>query len=235
MNVRSAIHGFKVVESVVQHVAVPMVDDLTPRERPVCGFPHDDGTQTPYVGLGDLYPCASSVALVAAKCDGAHRQKVVRRTSTKLGSRGSPHAFRRSPKIAGALGGAHIRAVVDLAALRRLPVEQHAADWAGEIRNDRRTARGATVSLAARPGAEDQAGPIAGESVRLDRERRTAPGACCVDHASQSTGSGTTLAVATGHGRDAIGIDLDERNAELALERVGPMLLTVEAQLREAI
>jgi hypothetical protein len=41
-------------------------------------------------------------------------------------------------------------------------------------------------------------------------------------------GSGTTLAVATGHGRDAIGIDFDERNAELALDRVGPMFLTVE-------
>ncbi len=40
-------------------------------------------------------------------------------------------------------------------------------------------------------------------------------------------GSGTTLAVAVGHGRDAIGIDLDERNAELARERVG-MFLTVE-------
>lgn len=36
-------------------------------------------------------------------------------------------------------------------------------------------------------------------------------------------GSGTTLAVATGHGRDAIGIDLDARNADLARERVGPM------------
>ena len=41
-------------------------------------------------------------------------------------------------------------------------------------------------------------------------------------------GSGTTLAVATGHGRDAVGIDLDERNAGLALDRVGPMFLTVE-------
>lgn len=41
-------------------------------------------------------------------------------------------------------------------------------------------------------------------------------------------GSGTTLQVATGHGRDAIGIDLDERNAELAMERVGPLLLEVE-------
>ena len=39
-------------------------------------------------------------------------------------------------------------------------------------------------------------------------------------------GSGTTLAVATGHGRDAIGIDLDSRNADLARERIG-MFLTV--------
>jgi len=39
-------------------------------------------------------------------------------------------------------------------------------------------------------------------------------------------GSGTTLAVATGHGRDAIGIDLDERNADLARERLG-MFITI--------
>lgn len=36
-------------------------------------------------------------------------------------------------------------------------------------------------------------------------------------------GSGTTLAVATGHGRDAIGIDLDSRNVDLARDRVGPL------------
>jgi hypothetical protein len=36
-----------------------------------------------------------------------------------------------------------------------------------------------------------------------------------------------TLAVADLHGRDAIGIDIDARNADLAVERVG-MLLTVE-------
>jgi site-specific DNA-methyltransferase (cytosine-N4-specific) len=41
-------------------------------------------------------------------------------------------------------------------------------------------------------------------------------------------GSGTTLAVATGHGRNAIGIDIDGRNADLALGRVGPLMLTVE-------
>jgi hypothetical protein len=46
-------------------------------------------------------------------------------------------------------------------------------------------------------------------------------------------GSGTTLAVATGHGRHAIGIDLDARNAELALERVGPLMLTVERFTKE--
>ena len=39
-------------------------------------------------------------------------------------------------------------------------------------------------------------------------------------------GSGTVLSVASGHGRDSIGIDLDSRNAELAREGVG-MFLTV--------
>lgn len=41
-------------------------------------------------------------------------------------------------------------------------------------------------------------------------------------------GSGTTLMVATSRSREAIGLDLDERNAELATDRVGPMFLTVE-------
>lgn len=40
-------------------------------------------------------------------------------------------------------------------------------------------------------------------------------------------GSGTTLMVAMGMSRDAIGIDLDSRNAELARERIG-MFLTVD-------
>ena len=46
-------------------------------------------------------------------------------------------------------------------------------------------------------------------------------------------GSGTTLAVATGLGRDAVGFDLDERNAALAAERVG-MFLTVDHLERAA-
>lgn len=47
-------------------------------------------------------------------------------------------------------------------------------------------------------------------------------------------GSGTSLAVAVGHGREAIGVDLDERNAELARERVG-MFLTVEQFEKEEV
>lgn len=48
-------------------------------------------------------------------------------------------------------------------------------------------------------------------------------------------GTGTTLAVATGHGRNAIGIDIDCRNADLARQRVG-MWLTVQHLLEpEAI
>lgn len=41
-------------------------------------------------------------------------------------------------------------------------------------------------------------------------------------------GSGTTLAVATGLGRDAIGIDLNDANVDLARDRVG-MFLEVPA------
>jgi DNA modification methylase len=40
-------------------------------------------------------------------------------------------------------------------------------------------------------------------------------------------GTGTTLAVAHGHGRDAIGIDIDERSADLARDRVGPLFLDI--------
>jgi hypothetical protein len=41
-------------------------------------------------------------------------------------------------------------------------------------------------------------------------------------------GSGTTLQVATGHGFDAVGIDLDARNADLCQSRVGMFLEVVE-------
>ena len=39
--------------------------------------------------------------------------------------------------------------------------------------------------------------------------------------------------VATGHGRDAILVDIDDRNADLAAERIG-MFLTVEHHTKGA-
>jgi DNA modification methylase len=85
--------------------------------------------------------------------------------------------------------------------------------------------------------------PTCGGSGWVDRTAKSPDGwstgdGCepCPTHADQwrpgvvldpFAGSGTTLAVATGHGLEAIGIDLDSRNAELAYERIG-MFLTVE-------
>lgn len=43
-------------------------------------------------------------------------------------------------------------------------------------------------------------------------------------------GSGTTAAVATGHGRDCLSVDLDVRNADLARERVGMWLTEVTVE-----
>lgn len=82
--------------------------------------------------------------------------------------------------------------------------------------------------------AVDEPALIASESIGLGHGG-TATATRGLDHApSLVVGSGTTLQVATGHGRDAIGIDLDERNADLARERVG-MFLTVESVKREEV
>jgi DNA methylase len=47
-------------------------------------------------------------------------------------------------------------------------------------------------------------------------------------------GSGTTLAVASGMGRDSVGIDLDPRSADLATERVG-MFLDIDHGTQETV
>lgn len=46
-------------------------------------------------------------------------------------------------------------------------------------------------------------------------------------------GSGTTAAVATGHGRDAVLIDLNEANADLCRERIGMFLTDIVEKLRD--
>ncbi|MFA5636679.1 MAG: site-specific DNA-methyltransferase [Anaerovoracaceae bacterium] len=43
-------------------------------------------------------------------------------------------------------------------------------------------------------------------------------------------GTGTTLAVAAGHGYNAIGIDLDGRNVDLAVERIGGLFMAVKSR-----
>jgi len=49
-------------------------------------------------------------------------------------------------------------------------------------------------------------------------------------------GSGTTALVATGHGRDCVSIDLDERNVDLARERLGMFLdVTTADELAELL
>lgn len=78
-------------------------------------------------------------------------------------------------------------------------------------------------------GAEPADSPARGERVRTVGWSDCGHGAWRRGHVLDPfVGSGTTLVVATGMGRDGTGIDLDARNAELAAQRVG-MFLTVEA------
>lgn len=75
------------------------------------------------------------------------------------------------------------------------------------------------------------------EEVRTKRKRKRVIdeiGTCVDEHhwrrglvCDPFAGTGTTGAVATGLGRDALLIDLDPRNIDLALARVGPLFLTV--------
>jgi site-specific DNA-methyltransferase (adenine-specific) len=80
-------------------------------------------------------------------------------------------------------------------------------------------------------------GGSAGYSVRADRHSLTTGWTDCGHGTWRQgvvldpfAGSGTTLLVALGHGRSAVGIDLDARNADLARARVG-MWLDVETHV----
>lgn len=76
---------------------------------------------------------------------------------------------------------------------------------------------------------QDPEPPVATRTRRKRTKVLDHPGACCRNHwragvvLDPFAGSGTTLSVATGHNRDAIGIDFDARNIDLARERVGPL------------
>lgn len=95
------------------------------------------------------------------------------------------------------------------------------------------TARRVMANSGGRSAKNGRATPQETSGLHVDRTiRRTAGWTDCGHDAWRNGrvldpfgGSGTTGMVATGLGRDALLIDLDERNVDLARDRVGPMLL----------
>lgn len=128
------------------------------------------------------------------------------RTEDYAAARASIGDFNQRPKGSGSISGS--RSVLNKAAGR-----------------DITSAENVTVGWTD-CGCSD--GPVIGQDPRIKLGHRWRNGVVLDPFA----GSGTTLAVATGHGRDAIGIDIDARNADLAIQRVGPLFLTVEHHTR---
>lgn len=204
-----------------------MMNHEARRDRAVSVLVDDVSAQTPHVRLGHLHESALvlSARALSDSLD-AHRHPIVWAfTSLELRCGRSTSALWWGLEVAGSLGCARIGAVVDRSALGGFAVECDSAGRAGEWRQLRRMAvHRRAVGLSTLSRAEDQARRVALQSVGLNRELGSTVGAGCKGHAVQYSGSGTTLAVATGHGHDALGVDLDSRNADLARERIGPLL-----------
>lgn len=215
---------------VVERVPVPMVDDHACRQRPVGCLPRHDRTRPPHVRFGHLDP-RTVLASAGPDASGAHGNAVRRpRAWAKLRRQRPSFTLSGRAQVPGALGGALVGAVVDLTPLGWLAVEHGATHRARQAGKGGRAPRQcAPVTFPARLRAVDEPARVAPQPVGLHLHRCAATATRCVDHARQYSGSGTTLAVATGHGRDAIGIDLDARNASLARERVGMWLTEVTA------
>ena len=233
---RSSVHRRQVGYPVIERVPVEVVDDVPTRERTVCRFPHHNGARTPHIRVSHLYPCAL-VAFSAASPvpDSSDRQPIVwGRAGLKLSRWRVPRPLRRAViKIASPDGGTFVRAIVGGAPFRWPSSEHDAADGAVDVKRCSWAASSGPISRSAFARAEQQPALVALEPVRLHAERVSTVGACHIDHAGQSTGTGTTLAVATGHGRNALGIDIDPRNLELAYERIGGLMLTDGPDLPE--
>jgi hypothetical protein len=206
-----------------------VVDDKSFSERTVGKLPHQNGPRTPHVRLCHLDPRSEAIATVPAMAHRTHRKPVVWRARPELGGRRPSLTSRGGSQVPGALASAFIRAVVDTLSFRGLPMECGSTDRTNQRSRYRsRSTESLSVLLSAPCRAVDKSAPVPSQAVRLHAKSHTATATRRFNHNRQSTGSGTTLAVATGHGRNAIGIDIDGRNADLALGRVGPLMLTVE-------
>lgn len=206
--VLSPRQGLKVLGTVVERVAVDVVDDVPARCRPV----DQSGALAPDVRFGDLDPNSRGVGPVvplpySLTADG---EDVVRLLATpELRGRSATSALRRWLECHVGLGRTRHRAVVDVAKFGWLTHEPSAADGAGS-RHAPGPARRRTERILS-PWAHLRLRSAellrAGEALKVDHRRHT--------ESLPSTGTGTTLAVAALHGRNAIGIDIDSRNADM--------------------
>lgn len=208
LQVPSPRHHLKIFRPVIELVPVPMVDEMSPGNRPVRQLPRQYGTETPDIRLGNLHPCSLFPVAAGAgpHSDGPDRRTVDRTlAAAELSFGRATDTLRRRSQVAGPLRSAGVRAVVDSAALGRLPMKQDATDGTRQVRLDGWPPKSRTVPLTARGRAEQQAAPIAGEPIRLHTHLGPATATRCVDHTGQSiAGSDTTLNVATRHAAEAI-------------------------------
>ena len=227
----------QVAEIVVEAVSVVVVNDVASRNRPVRLLPHQGGAGYPPVRLRDLDPRSHVAALWAvAKTHRPDGGPVVGdRSRLELRTRRTADPLRGWVKLAALEGGvprAFVGAPASAGSLRSLAVEGSPADFAVQGDTLARTRRlpqrsHRWVGVLARIGAENESRLRLAQSIRADAHWRATGAARNIDHASNR--SGTTLRMALGNGRSAIGIDLDQRNADLAMERVG-MFLSVECE-----
>ena len=70
-------HALQIVDRVIQRVAVLVVDQFAFRQGAIDAFPDHDRPLSPYLGLGDLNPCADDALRAGAEPFGSHRQVVI--------------------------------------------------------------------------------------------------------------------------------------------------------------
>ena len=202
------------------------------RDRSIVCLMYDTSTQPPNIRFRHLHERPSVVAASPIAYPFCPDRDMVVRCLARLklgGFRYTRSLWYAVSQIAGAFRGTLIRAVVHVSTLRWFAMKRPLAygtrygwslwSW---------PASGLAVNFSALARAVDKARLVSCEAIGLDRERLSTVAAWNI-HIAQYSGTGTTLAVAHGHGRDAIGIDIDERSAELARDRVGPMFLEVVA------